>query len=34
MRTSDLCLRLLRTVVLGEDRRGDEGNSGEELKRT
>ena len=34
MRTSDLCLRLLRAVVLGEDRRCDGGDSGEELKRS
>jgi hypothetical protein len=34
MRTSDLCLRLLRGVGLGEYSRGDDGNSGEELKRS
>jgi hypothetical protein len=34
MRTSDLGLRLLRTVVLGEDRRGNDGESSEKLKRS
>ena len=34
MRTTDLCLRLLRAVVLSEYRRGDDGSSGEELKRS
>jgi len=34
MRTRNLRLRLLRAVVLGEDRRGDDGESSEELKRS
>ncbi len=34
MRTCDLCLRLLRAVVLGEDRRCNDSKSSEELKRS